>query len=160
METNNQMETNKKPFRKPCTPWNGFVSVILGKEANHTNTVRYDGVFEFQGRQRTFTYYAPRPQLKISLNSEQKNAIVVHILVSPLQGKKIEAPINSSPNLVNGGAWEFQLTNRRRYRPVNSWLYDTWHEDRRYNIYVPKLIMCTTCPPNRVLVNISNVPPE
>ena len=155
-----QMAIGNMSSRKSSAPWNGFVSVILGKETNHTRTVRYGGTFEFPRGRRTFTYYAPRPHLRMAVNSEQKTAIVVHIFPSHLQGNEAGSLTSPNPPSVNRDAWEFQLTNRRLYHPVNSWLYDTWHENRRYNIYVPKLFMGTDSPPRRILVDISNVPAE
>ena len=153
------MVNNNMPLGISSAPWSGFASVILHRESNHRYVVRYGGTVEIPGGQCKFTYYAPRPQLRMAINGDQETAIIVHFFPSYLQGKEDGLLAKLEPPSVNGGAWEYQLTNRR-YHPVNSWLYDTWHEERRYSVYVPKIIMGPNCPPSRLVIDISSVPPN
>jgi hypothetical protein len=153
------MVNNNIPLGISSAPWNGSGSVILHRESNHTYVVRYDGTVESSRGQRTFAYYAPRPQLQMAINSEDETAIIVRFSPSHLPGREDGLWAKLEPPSVYGHAWEYQLTNRRD-PPVNSWLYETWHEEKRYSVYVPKVIMGINCPPPRLLVDISSVPPE
>lgn len=143
-------------FRIQPAPWNGFGVTVLRKVKECGNVVHYYGMFDVDGNNCPFDLYAPRPQLSKALGSEREPEITFHLFPSFLPVRETGYIGEQISLSVDTETWEYELTQRREHA-VHSWIYDTWHGDKLYVIYVPKKLMEGAPPPAKIMTGMTGI---